>query len=107
MQNLAVTDKSFKDEVLDYKGVVIVDMWAPWCFPCQMLGPIIEEIAEENKGKVKVCKLNVDENPQTAQKYQVMSIPMVLLLQNGEVKETLIGVQPKSVYQNIIEKYIK
>ena len=93
-----VTDENFKTEVLDYKGLVLVDFWAPWCGPCRMLGPVIEEIAEEQKDKVKVCKMNVDENMEYPQKYGIMSIPSILLFKNGELVETMIGLQPKDAY---------
>jgi len=100
-----VTDDSFKTEVLDYKGLVLVDFWAPWCGPCRMLGPVIEEIAEEQKDKVKVCKMNVDENMEYPQKYGIMSIPSILLFKNGELVETMIGLQPKDAYIQAIEKH--
>lgn len=99
-----VTDKDFKEEVLDHKGLVIVDMWAPWCGPCRMLSPIIEELSEENDN-VKMVKLNVDENPETQGKYQVMSIPTVLFIKDGGVVETLVGVQPKDRYAELIKNY--
>ena len=104
MQNLAVTDSNFESEVLNSKGLVIVDFWAVWCFPCQMLGPVIEEIASENTN-IKVFKLNVDENPQTSMKYNVMSIPTVMFFKDGKLVETLIGVQPKGVYEGKIKQY--
>ena len=80
-----ITDKDFQTEVLDHKGLVLVDFWAPWCGPCRMLAPVIEELAEEMKDTVKVCKMNVDENTQFPQKYEIMSIPTVLLFKDGEV----------------------
>lgn len=104
MADLAVLDSNFKEEVLDSKGLVLVDFWAAWCYPCQILGPIIEEIAQENT-KVKVKKLDVDSNPQTAMKYNVMSIPTVILFKDGKAIETFIGVQPKDVYVKAIEKH--
>lgn len=106
MANLVATDTNFKEEVLDSKGLVLVDFWAVWCYPCQILGPIIEEIAIENK-EVKVMKLNVDENPQTSMKYNVMSIPTVMLFKDGKLVETTIGVQPKQNYVDLIEKFSK
>ena len=97
---VVLTDSNFKDEVSS--GLVLVDFWAPWCGPCRMLGPIIEEVAEEVKD-VKIGKLNVDENPQTAGEFQIMSIPAVMLFQDGEVVETLIGLRPKEAYLEAIE----
>lgn len=104
MADINVSDKTFQENVLDNKGLVLVDFWAAWCMPCQILGPVIEEIAGENKEKVSVYKLNVDENQETSMKYQVMSIPTVLLFKDGEVIETFVGVQPKQVYVDSIEK---
>lgn len=102
----AVSDKDFQQEVLDHEGLVLVDFWAAWCGPCIMLGPIIEELAEELGEKVKVMKLNVDENPQTSMQYQVMSIPTVMLFKDGKPVETMIGVQPKQAYEKAIERSI-
>lgn len=95
MSVVNVTDSNFASEVLEADGKVLVDMWAPWCGPCRMLGPIIDEIAEEQEGKLKVCKLNVDENPETARKYRVMSIPTMLLFEDGELVNKMIGLKPK------------
>jgi thioredoxin 1 len=97
-----LTDSNFKDEVSS--GLVLVDFWAPWCGPCRMLGPIIEEVAEEVEG-VTLGKLNVDENPQTAQEYQIMSIPNVILFKDGEPVETLIGLRPKEAYLEAIQNH--
>jgi thioredoxin 1 len=97
-----LTDTNFKDEISS--GLVLVDFWAPWCGPCRMLGPIIEEVAEEVEG-VTLGKLNVDENPQTAQEYQIMSIPNVILFKDGEPVETLIGLRPKEAYLEAIENH--
>jgi thioredoxin 1 len=97
-----LTDSNFKDEISS--GLVLVDFWAPWCAPCRMLGPIIEEVADEIEG-VTVGKLNVDENPQTAQEFRIMSIPNVILFKDGEPVETLVGLRPKESYLEAIEAH--
>jgi len=89
------TDQNFEEKVLQSKLPVLVDFFAVWCSPCQMLSPIIEEIAKEKAGKIKVGKLNVDEAPQTATKYNVMSVPTLILFRNGEVVKTLMGFRSK------------
>ena len=103
MSHVTVTDATFKEEVLDAEGLVIVDFWAEWCMPCRILGPIIEELAEEYKGKVKVAKHNVDENPQVAGQYQITGIPTVLFFKDGELIDRYVGVQPKGVYESAIK----
>lgn len=90
------TDENFDTEVLKAEGMVLVDFYADWCGPCKMMAPVIEQIAEEYKGKAKVGKLNVEENPDTAGKYQVMSIPTLLFFRNGELVDTVVGAVSKS-----------
>ena len=107
MHPIEITDANFEEEVLKSEIPVLIDFWAVWCYPCQILGPVIEEISNEMKDKVKVMKLNVDENPKTSQSFNVMSIPTVMLFKDGKAVETFIGVQPKGVYTNAISKYIK
>lgn len=101
----AATDQNFQDEVLNSPKLVLVDFWAEWCGPCLVLGPVIDEIEKEMGDKVKVMKLNVDENPQIAEKYQVMSIPTVKLFKGGEIVEDMVAVQPKENYVNAINKH--
>ena len=89
-----VTDASFVDDVLNQKGVVVVDFWAPWCGPCRMVGPVMEEIAAEHPN-IKVGKINVDEQPELARQFRVMSIPTLVVMKNGEVVNRSVGAKPK------------
>jgi len=92
---IALTDKTFEEEVLKAKQPVLVDFWAPWCGPCKTLGPVVEELAGDLAGKMKVCKLNVDENGATATQYGVMSIPTLIVFKGGKAVDRLIGFMPK------------
>lgn len=96
-------DKNFEREVLQADGPVLVDFWAPWCGPCRMIAPVVEQLADENSGSIKIGKLNVDEAPDSAQTYGVNSIPTLVLFKNGEVVERFVGVQPKSRLQQAID----
>lgn len=107
MELLHFTDDTFENEVLKYDGVAMVDFWAPWCGPCQALTPTIEEIAQDFEGKVKVGKVNVDEERELAEKYMVMSIPSVMIFKNGELIETLVGLRPKTDYTDALEKSVR
>jgi thioredoxin 1 len=99
---LKLNGDNFEEEVLNSDQPVLVDFWAPWCGPCQVLGPVIEELAEEIEG-AKIGKLNVDESQQIAGKYQIQGIPTVVLFKNGEPKERLVGVRSKDEYKQAIE----
>lgn len=90
-----VTDRTFQSEILDFSGPVLIDCWAPWCGPCRTVGPIIEQLASEYSGRVRIAKLNVDENPNTASRYAIRSIPTMLLFKNGNLVDTLVGALPK------------
>jgi thioredoxin 1 len=90
-----VTDTNFQAEVLESEQPVLVDFWAPWCGPCRMVAPVVEEIAKERAGELKVVKLNIDENQQTAINYDVMSIPTLILFSGGQVAKKVIGAYPK------------
>ena len=106
MSVVHTTGENFENEVLKSEGLVLVDFWAPWCSPCRMLGPILEELEEEMGEKVKVCKVNVDEEGALAQKYGIMSIPAVFLFKGGEVVETMIGLQPKESFEDALKKHL-
>ena len=97
-----VSDKDFETEVLQSTQPVVVDFWAEWCGPCKMIAPALEEIAGTMNGKVKIVKLNVDENPQTAAKYGIMSIPTLMLFKNGELTSRQVGAAPKQKLQQWI-----
>ncbi|MEO1102505.1 MAG: thioredoxin [Pseudomonadota bacterium] len=95
MAPTTVTDTSFQDDVIQSNEPVVVDFWAEWCGPCKMIAPSLEEIASEMDGKVKIAKLNVDENQETAMKYGVRSIPTLIMFKNGEPASTQVGAAPK------------
>lgn len=102
MSEIKITAANFEEEVLKSDIPVLVDFWATWCGPCQMLSPIIAELAEEFAGKIKVGKVNTDEEGQLAQKFGIMSIPTVMFFKDGEVVETVVGFRPKEDFVRII-----
>jgi thioredoxin 1 len=103
---LTGTDANFQAEVIKSDLPVLVDFWAPWCGPCLMIAPVVEELAEAHKGKLKVVKMNVDENAQTPQTYGIMAIPTMILFKGGELKEKLVGALPKAKLTEAIAKHI-
>jgi thioredoxin 1 len=102
----AVADGDFKKEVLEASVPVLVDFWATWCGPCQVMGPVVDTVAEENEGKVKVLKINVDENPLTPAQYGVRGIPTLILFNKGEIVDRIVGSQPKGSVDNLLKKVI-
>ncbi len=92
---LIVTDATFQREVLEASRPVLLDAWAPWCGPCRLVGPIMEELAAEANGRYRIAKLNVDDNPRTAKQFQIQSIPTMLIFKNGQLVDRLVGAQPK------------
>ena len=103
---LEVSDNNFAQEIEQSQGVSIVDFWAAWCGPCQIIGPIVEELADEYSGKVKVGKLDVDANPQTAFKFNVRSIPSILFFKDGAHVDTVVGAVPKTALVSTLEKHL-
>lgn len=103
MSVMTLTKDNFDQEALSSSTPVLVDFWAAWCGPCRMFSPIVDEFAEENAGAVKVGKVNVDEQPELASRYGVMSIPTAILFKNGEVAETLVGLQSKEALEELIK----
>ena len=92
-----ITDQTFERDVLQARGQpVLVDCWAPWCGPCRMIGPIMDQLAEESQGQYRIAKLNVDENPQTASRFQIASIPTMLIFKDGKLIDRIVGAHPKS-----------
>ena len=101
-----VSDADFEAQVLKSAEPVVVDFWAEWCGPCRMIAPALEEIAGTMNGKVKIVKLNVDENPATAAKYGIMSIPTLMLFKNGQVVEQIVGAVGKSQLQKMLDAHV-
>ncbi|MGX1792245.1 thioredoxin [Microbacterium sp. NPDC055312] len=102
----ATTQATWEQDVLQAEGLVLVDFWAAWCGPCRMVAPVLDEIQAENPDKITILKLNVDENPDLAMKYQITSIPAMKVFQGGEVKTTIIGAKPKFALEQDLAPFI-
>ncbi|SUY48203.1 thioredoxin [Clostridium putrefaciens] len=100
-----IMDSNFKEEVQNQSGVVVVDFWASWCGPCKMLSPVIEELSNEMT-IAKFTKVNVDENPQSSQNFNIASIPTLLVFKDGKVVDTMVGFRPKAELEQLVKKYI-
>lgn len=103
MKPVELTDTNFQTETGE--GLTLVDFWAPWCGPCRIIAPVIEELAGQYEGRVKVAKLNVDDNPAVSGQYRVMSIPTMILFKDGQPVEGMVGAQPKRAFEALLDKY--
>ncbi|CAN5814045.1 MAG: thioredoxin [Cyanobacteria bacterium J06623_4] len=106
MSAAQVTDSTFKQEVLESETPVLVDFWAPWCGPCRMVAPVVDEISEQYDGQVKVVKVNTDENPSVASQYGIRSIPTLMIFKGGQRVDMVVGAVPKTTLANTLEKYL-
>lgn len=101
-----VTDSTFEQEVLNSELPVLIDFWAPWCGPCKMVAPVVEEVATQYDGQVKVVKLDTDQNPQVAKQYSIRSIPTLMIFKGGQLVDTIVGAVPKTTLSTALEKYL-
>lgn len=103
---LDINDSTFESEVINSSELTVVDFWAPWCGPCRKLGPVLDEVASDYEGKLKIVKLNTDENLKTAKEYSVSGLPTLLIFKDGKAVERLVGLVPKSTITSNIEKHL-
>ena len=103
---VTVTDESFNDEVIQSDIPVLVDFWAEWCGPCKIIGPTLEALADDYRGRVKIAKLNVDDSPETAARFAVRSIPTLIVFKDGQAQEAAVGVRPKSQLAELLDHYV-
>uniref|UniRef100_B8HSU6 Thioredoxin n=1 Tax=Cyanothece sp. (strain PCC 7425 / ATCC 29141) TaxID=395961 RepID=B8HSU6_CYAP4 len=101
-----VTNATFRQEVLEDRLPVLVDFWAPWCGPCRMVAPVVDEVASQYEGQVKVVKLNTDEHPEIASQYGIRSIPTLILFKEGQAVDRVVGAVPKTTLSSTLEKYL-
>ncbi len=106
LKPIDVSDATFEQTVLQSDRPVLVDFWAEWCGPCRIVGPTLDELASELNGQVTIAKVNVDDNPRTAQAFGIRSIPTLMLVKDAEVKETVVGAQPKSKLEDVINRHV-
>lgn len=104
MKPVELTDSNFTSET--EQGLTLVDFWAPWCGPCRIIAPVIEELAGQYEGRVKIAKVNVDENPATSGQFRVMSIPTMILFKDGQPVEGMVGAQPKRAFESLLDKHL-
>ncbi|OAU95631.1 thioredoxin [Moraxella catarrhalis] len=106
MSIINATDASFDTDVVNSDGLVLVDFWAAWCGPCKAIAPVLEELAEDYQGRVKIVKVDVDANPQSAARFGIRSIPTLFVFKNGERVETVVGGRPKSEFATLLDKHL-
>lgn len=102
----SITDATFTSEVLEHRALIVVDFWAPWCGPCRAMSPVLDKIAQENAGTLSVVKLNVDNNPETVQKYGVTSLPTIFVFRDGVVVKRVMGARPKSILDAELAEFL-